>query len=48
MSEGVFRHMTPFIDEKKSDLDVDEGSDAFDTMDWLIKNLKNPSLFKQS
>ena len=41
MSEGVFRHMTPFIDEKKSDLDVDEGSDAFDTMDWLIKNLKN-------
>jgi uncharacterized protein len=41
MSEGKFRHMTPFIAEKKSKNDVDENSDAFDTMDWLIKNLKN-------
>ncbi len=41
MSEGVFQHMTPFIDNKKTKNDVDEGSDAFDTMDWLIKNLKN-------
>ena len=41
MSEGVFRHMPPFLDQKKSKTDVDEGSDAYDTMDWLVKNLKN-------
>ena len=41
MSEGNFRHMPPFIDRKKSKEDVDEGSDAYDSMDWLIKNLKN-------
>jgi len=41
MSEGNFKHMTPFIDNKKSKTDVDEGSDAYDTIDWLIKNLKN-------
>jgi len=41
MSEGVFSHMTPFIDNKQSDSDVDEGSDAYDTIDWLIKNLSN-------
>jgi putative CocE/NonD family hydrolase len=41
MSEGVFRHMPPFIDHKTSNTQVDEGSDAYDTIDWLIKNLKN-------
>jgi uncharacterized protein len=41
MSEGVFRHMPPFIDQKKAKTDVDEGSDAYDSMDWLIKNLQN-------
>jgi putative CocE/NonD family hydrolase len=41
MSEGVFRHMTPFIDNKKTKHDVDESSDAYDTMDWLIKNVPN-------
>lgn len=41
MSEGQFRHMTPFIADKKSASDVDESSDAYDTMDWLIKNVSN-------
>jgi hypothetical protein len=41
MSEGIFRHMTPFIDNKLSDSDIDEGSDAYDTIDWLIKNISN-------
>jgi putative CocE/NonD family hydrolase len=41
MSEGDFRHMPPFIDHKGSNADVDEGSDAYDTIDWLIRNLKN-------
>jgi putative CocE/NonD family hydrolase len=41
MSEGVFRHVPPFIDDKKTNQQVDEGSDAYDTIDWLIRNLKN-------
>ena len=41
MSEGIFRHMTPFIDNKKTDKDVDESSDTYDTIEWLIKNLNN-------
>lgn len=38
MSEGTFQHMTPFVKDKKTNQDVDENSDAYDTMDWLIKN----------
>ena len=41
MSEGTYMHMRPFIENKTSDRDVDESSDAFDTMDWLMKNLEN-------
>ncbi|MBN1396673.1 MAG: CocE/NonD family hydrolase [Bacteroidetes bacterium] len=41
MSEGNFRHMTPFVENKQTAKDVDESSDAYDTIDWLIKNLKN-------
>lgn len=37
-SEGKFREMTPAIDNKKSSKDVDESSDTFDSIDWLIKN----------
>jgi putative CocE/NonD family hydrolase len=40
-SEGAFEEMTPAIDNKKSVKDVDESSDAFDTIDWLLKNIKN-------
>src|SRR6476659_4590532 len=40
MSEGQWTNMTPVIDNKKSNKDVDEGSDTYDTIDWLIKNLK--------
>jgi uncharacterized protein len=40
MSEGEFRHMTPFIENKKTNKDIDESSDAYDTIDWLIKNLR--------
>ena len=39
MSEGTWTNMTPVIDNKKSKKDVDEGSDTFDTIDWLTKNL---------
>jgi uncharacterized protein len=41
MSEGVFHHMTPFIENKQTNEDVDESSDAYDTIDWLTKNLTN-------
>ena len=40
MSEGVFTNMTPQV-VQKSKKDVDESTDTYDTVDWLIKNLKN-------
>ena len=41
MSEGDFVNMTPHIDNKKSDDDVDESSDTYDTIDWLLENIPN-------
>jgi uncharacterized protein len=41
MSEGEFVNMTPVIDHKNSPRDVDESSDAYDTIDWLLKNIPN-------
>jgi putative CocE/NonD family hydrolase len=41
MSEGEFLEMTPHITEKKTKKDVDESSDCFDTVEWLLKNIKN-------
>ena len=38
-SEGTWTNMTPVIDNKKSKTDVDEGSDTYDTIDWLVKNI---------
>ncbi|WP_255636942.1 CocE/NonD family hydrolase [Dyadobacter sp. NIV53] len=40
-SEGNFREMTPAIVDKKSNKDVDESSDTYDTIEWLLKNTKN-------
>jgi putative CocE/NonD family hydrolase len=41
MSEGVFREMTPELEVHKTSQDVDEGTDTYDTIDWLIKNIPN-------
>ncbi len=41
MSEGTFVDMRPQIDVKKSPADFDESSDAFDTIDWLVKNVEH-------
>lgn len=41
MSEGQFTTMTPHIEKKKKKTDVDEASDTYDTIDWLIKNIPN-------
>ncbi|HSU27534.1 MAG TPA: CocE/NonD family hydrolase [Chitinophagaceae bacterium] len=39
MSEGEFVDVRPFNKDKKSTTDIDEASDTYDTIDWLIKNL---------
>jgi uncharacterized protein len=41
MSEGSFVEMRPHIDHKKSNQEVDEASDLYDTIDWLLKNVPN-------
>mgnify|MGYP002146209571 FL=1 len=41
MSEGINLEMTPHIKNKKSNRDVDESSDTFDTIEWLLKNISN-------
>jgi putative CocE/NonD family hydrolase len=41
MSEGTFTEMRPHIDVKKSNKDVDDSSDLYDTIDWLLKNVPN-------
>lgn len=41
MSEGVFINVRPFNPNKKTAKDIDESSDTYDTIDWLVKNLEN-------
>jgi uncharacterized protein len=41
MSEGTNLEVTPHIANKKSKTDVDESSDTYDTIDWLLKNVQN-------
>jgi hypothetical protein len=41
MSEGTFVEMRPHLDNKKSKQDVDDASDLYDTIDWLLKNVPN-------
>ncbi|MGD0632112.1 MAG: CocE/NonD family hydrolase [Terracidiphilus sp.] len=41
MSEGTFVEMRPHIDDKKSPQDVDDASDTYDTIDFLLKHVPN-------
>ncbi len=41
MSEGTYDNMRPHIPIKKSNNDIDESSDTYDTIDWLVKNIEN-------
>jgi hypothetical protein len=41
LSEGTFVEMHPHIDEPKSKTDVDESTDTYDTVEWLLKNVPN-------
>ena len=40
MSEGKFADIRPFIADKKGPKDIDEASDTYDAVDWLVKNVK--------
>jgi putative CocE/NonD family hydrolase len=41
MSEGEYEDIRPFIADKKSNKDIDEASDTYDAVDWLVKNVKS-------
>ncbi|MFY9939511.1 MAG: CocE/NonD family hydrolase [Silvibacterium sp.] len=41
MSEGTFVEMRPHIDVKNSRKDVDDSSDTYDTIDYLLKHVPN-------
>ncbi len=39
MSEGEFTDVRPFNPNKKTNKDIDEASDTYDAIDWMIKNV---------
>jgi putative CocE/NonD family hydrolase len=41
MSEGEFLEMRPHIDVKRSEKDVDDSSDTYDSIDFLLKHVPN-------
>jgi len=41
MSEGEFVEMHPHIDVKKTPQDVDDSSDTYDTLEFLLKHVEN-------
>ena len=41
-SEGEYVHVRPFNPQKRAK-DIDENSDTWDTIDWLVKNVPNNS-----
>lgn len=40
MSEGLYDNMRPHIPNKKNKKQIDESSDTYDTIEWLLKNVK--------
>lgn len=41
MSEGEFNNMRPHLANKRGPKDIDESTDTFDTIDWLLKRVAN-------
>ncbi|MDP1978399.1 CocE/NonD family hydrolase [Undibacterium sp.] len=41
MSEGEFVNMRPHMAQKKSRTDIDESSDTFDSIEWMLRHLPN-------
>lgn len=39
MSQGTFMDVRPVIDTKKTKKDIDETTDTYDAIDWLVKNI---------
>jgi uncharacterized protein len=39
MSEGTFDHMRPHNASKRGKTDIDESTDTWDTIDWLVKHV---------
>ncbi|HNS47354.1 MAG TPA: CocE/NonD family hydrolase, partial [Bacteroidales bacterium] len=39
MSEGIFADIRPFLPDKRSDQDIDEASDTWDAVDWLVNHV---------
>jgi len=40
MSEGVFEDVRPYNPNKKAN-EIDEATDSYDAIDWLVKNIPN-------
>jgi predicted acyl esterase len=41
MSEGEYVNMRPYIANKKNNNDVDETTDTYDTIEWLVNHIPN-------
>jgi putative CocE/NonD family hydrolase len=41
MSEGEFSQVRPFQPNKRTPKDIDESTDTYDTIEWLLKNIPN-------
>src|SRR5262249_7507639 len=41
MSEGEFVNMRPYRPHKEGSREIDENSDTYDTIDWLVKHVPN-------
>ena len=41
MSEGEFQQVRPYVPDKRGPKDVDESTDTYDTIEWLLKNVPN-------
>nr|WP_321244451.1 CocE/NonD family hydrolase [uncultured Psychroserpens sp.] len=41
MSEGVYDNMRAYIPNKTDNSQIDESSDTYDTIDWLVNNVEN-------
>jgi putative CocE/NonD family hydrolase len=44
-SEGNFRDMTPILEKHDKPTDVDEGTDTYDSIEWMLKNLPTNGKF---
>ena len=42
-SEGTFVHVRPYIPDKTAKNQVDEASDTYDTIEFLLKTISNPT-----